>query len=72
VVGVLAGVVALGGPDVVELLLEAADGVLEVDDGGSPLPPQAVTDTAIASAAAYRKGRAVSSFVTPRSLDSAI
>jgi hypothetical protein len=75
VVGVLGGVVVLEAPEVVEPLLDVAAGVLavlELAAGRSSPPLQAVTDSDRASTAAYRKGWEAGSFVTPRSLDSAI
>jgi hypothetical protein len=46
--------------------------VLELAVGEPSPPPHAVTDSDTASTAAYAKGWAVGSFVTPRSLDGAI
>jgi hypothetical protein len=73
VVGVVAGVVVEPGvPDVVELPLDVVAVVLEPAVGEPSPPPHAVTDSDTASTAAYAKGWAVGSFVTPRSLDGAI
>ncbi len=61
----------LEGDELFEADVDDGDGLLVVPAGSSPVPPQAVRDTARASPAAYARAAGNVIFVTKPSLDSA-